>query len=188
MSTLYDFIWYRYSWVIGPTGSWSWRWTAVGEICTCIAEAVSRKSGELFGPEKPVVKLRPAYSVKLVFSYVVKGLKVEITAKFRASRRLRFEDTKRIISLEMRPKSFGTFEKGAPGLKFSDFQFCLSSAHMCDDLVKFISIQVLVGSNAFTQILLSISADVLWWWVFRILTCIHQSWRKKWRILTPPWG
>ena len=76
---------------------------------------VSRKSRELFGPEKPVVKLRPAYSVKLVFSYVVKGIKIKITAKFRASRRLRFEDTKRIMSPEIRPKSFGTFEKQAPG-------------------------------------------------------------------------
>ena len=28
---------------------------------------VSRKSRELFGPEKPFVKLRPAHSVKLVF-------------------------------------------------------------------------------------------------------------------------
>ena len=70
---------------------------------------VSRTSREHFGPEKPVVKLRPAYSVKLVFSYVVKGIK--ITAKFRASRRLRFEDTKRIMLPEIRPKSFGTFEK-----------------------------------------------------------------------------
>ena len=76
---------------------------------------VSRKSRELFGPEKPVVKLRPAYSVKLVFSYVVKGIKIKITAKFRASRGLRFEDTKRIVSPEIRPKSFGTFEKQAPG-------------------------------------------------------------------------
>ena len=39
---------------------------------------VSRKSRELFGPEKPFVKLRPAYSVKLVFSYVVKGIKIKI--------------------------------------------------------------------------------------------------------------
>ena len=77
---------------------------------------VSRKSRELFGPEKPFVKLRPAYSEKLVFSYVVKGIKIKITAKFRASRRLRFEDTKRIMSPEIRPKSFGTFEKQAPGL------------------------------------------------------------------------
>ena len=75
---------------------------------------VSRKSRELFGPEKPFVKVRPAYSAKLVFSYVVKGVK--ITAKFRASRRFRFEDTKRIMSPEIRPKSFGTLEKQAPGL------------------------------------------------------------------------
>ena len=78
---------------------------------------VSRKSRKLFGPEKPFVKLRPAYSAKLVFSYVVKGIKIKIkiTAKFRASRRLTFEDTKRIMSPEMHPKSFGTSEKQAPG-------------------------------------------------------------------------
>ena len=75
---------------------------------------VSRKSRKLFGPEKPFVKLRPACSVKLVFSYVVKGIKIKITAKFRVSRRLNFEDTKRIMSPEIRPKSFGTFEKQAP--------------------------------------------------------------------------
>ena len=75
------------------------------------------KVPKLFGPEKPFVKLRPAYSVKLVFSYVVKGIKIKITAKFRASRRLRFEDTERIMSPEMRPKSFGTFEKLAPGVQ-----------------------------------------------------------------------
>ena len=33
---------------------------------------VSRKSRELFGPEKSFVKLRPACSIKLVFSYVVR--------------------------------------------------------------------------------------------------------------------
>ena len=59
---------------------------------------VSRKSRRLFGPVKPFLKLPPAYSVKLVFSYVAKGIKIKITAKFRASRRLRFEDTKRIMS------------------------------------------------------------------------------------------
>ena len=72
---------------------------------------VSQKSRELCGPEKPFVKVRPAYSVKLVFSCVGKGIKIKITAKFRPSRRLRFEDTKRIMSPEIRPKSFGTFEK-----------------------------------------------------------------------------
>ena len=82
----------------------------------CGLGPVSRKSRELFGPEKPFVKLRPAYSVKLVFSYVVEGIKINKTAKFRASRRLHFEDTKRIMSPDLRPKSFGTFEKQAPGL------------------------------------------------------------------------
>ena len=80
-----------------------------------VCEPVSRKCRKLFGPEEPFVKLRPAYSVKLVFSYVVKEIKIKISAKCRASRRLRFEDTKRI----MRPKSFGTFEKQAPGRSFS---------------------------------------------------------------------
>ena len=75
---------------------------------------VSRKSRKLFGPEKPFVKLRPAYSLKLVFLFVVKGIKIKITAKFRASRRLRFEDTKRIMAPEIRPKRFGTFEKQPP--------------------------------------------------------------------------
>ena len=65
---------------------------------------VSRKSRKPIGPGKPFAKLRPAYSVKLVFSYVVKGIKNKITTKFRASRRLRFEDKK---------KSFGTFERRA---------------------------------------------------------------------------
>ena len=36
---------------------------------------VSRKSRKLFRSEKPFVKLRPAYSVKLLFSYVVKRKK-----------------------------------------------------------------------------------------------------------------
>ena len=79
-----------------------------------VCEPVSRKCRKLFGPEEPFVKLRPAYSVKLVFSYVVKEIKIKISAKCRASRRLRFEDTKRI----MRSKSFGTFEKQAPGPSF----------------------------------------------------------------------
>ena len=77
---------------------------------------VSRKSRELFGPEKPFLKLPPAYSVKPVFWYNVKGILFKLTAKFRASRRLSFEDTKGNMSPEISPKSFGTFEKRAPGL------------------------------------------------------------------------
>ena len=77
---------------------------------------VSRKSRKLLGPEKTFVKLGPAESLKLFFSYVLKGIKIKVTAKFRASRRVSFEDTRRIVSPEMRPKSFGTFEKQAPGV------------------------------------------------------------------------
>ena len=67
------------------------------------------KSPKLLGPEKPFVKLQPTYSVTLGFLYVVKGMKIKITAKFRASRRLCFDDTKRIMSPTIHPKSFGTF-------------------------------------------------------------------------------
>ena len=89
--------------------------TSKREYCYSTLGTVSRKSRGLFGPEKQFVKLRPAYSVKLIFSLVVKWIKIKITAKFRASRRLRFEDTKRVMSPEIRPKSFGTFEKQVPG-------------------------------------------------------------------------
>lgn len=53
-----------------------------------------------FGPEKPFLLLRISYSVKLISSYAVKGREIKITVKFRASRRFRFEDTKRNMSPE----------------------------------------------------------------------------------------
>ena len=68
------------------------------------------RARKLFGPEKPFVKLRPAYSVKLVFSYVVKGIKIKITAKFCASRRLHFEDNRRIMA----PEKFRDFRETGP--------------------------------------------------------------------------
>jgi len=43
---------------------------------------VSRKSRKRFGPEKPFVRVRSANSVKLIFSYVVKGIKIKITKSF----------------------------------------------------------------------------------------------------------
>ena len=59
---------------------------------------VSRKSRKLFEPEKPFVILWPAYSVRLVFSYGVIRIKNKISAKFRASRRLRFDQRKRFMT------------------------------------------------------------------------------------------
>ena len=50
------------------------------------------------------------HSVKLVFSYVVKGVKVKITAKFRDTAILRFEDTKRIMS----PEKIRAFRETSP--------------------------------------------------------------------------
>ena len=61
---------------------------------------------------KPFVKLRSPYSLRLVLSYVVKGIKIKITVKFRASRRLRFGDTEIIMSLEFWCR---TFEKEGSG-------------------------------------------------------------------------
>ena len=71
---------------------------------------VSQKTRKLYGPEKPFVKLRPAYFVRLVFSYVVKGIKIKITAKFCDTEHLRFEDTKRIMS----PENFRDFRETGP--------------------------------------------------------------------------
>ena len=75
---------------------------------------VSQKTRKLYGPEKPFVKLRPAYSVKLVFLYVVKGIKIKITAKFCDTEHFRFEDTKRIIS----PEKFRVFRETGPRYLF----------------------------------------------------------------------
>ena len=43
---------------------------------------------------------------------MVQGIKIKITAKFRASRRLRFEDTKRIVTRNAPEKSRGFRETG----------------------------------------------------------------------------
>ena len=55
----------------------------------------------LESPKKPFRKLLPAHSVKLVFPYLVKGIKINITARFCASRHLHFEDTKKTVSPEL---------------------------------------------------------------------------------------
>lgn len=101
------------------------QWTVIYALDTTIQPLnnrglgpLSRKSRKRFGSGKAFVNLRPEYSAcKAVFSYVIKTIKIEITAKFRASRPLRFEDTKRIRTPEMRPKSLGTLEKRTSGLK-----------------------------------------------------------------------
>mgnify|MGYP006973593068 CR=1 FL=1 len=49
--------------------------------------------------------------MKLVFSNAVKRKKMKTNAKFRVSRHFHFAGTKRIMSPNMHPKRFGTFEK-----------------------------------------------------------------------------
>ena len=98
--------------------------------------AVSRKSRELFGPEKPFVRVRPAYSVKLVFSYVVKGIK--IIAKFRASRHLRIEEN---YVTRNTPEKFRDFRETGPRPEFFRAFSLLHEQHQ-SLIVCFVSIQV----------------------------------------------
>ena len=76
---------------------------------------VSRRSWELFGPEKPVVKLQSTCFEKMIFSHVFNVRKTKKIAKFDGLEPGRCEDIKGIVAPEMGPKSFGTFEKQAPG-------------------------------------------------------------------------
>ena len=73
---------------------------------------VSRKFRKLCWPEKSLVKLQPTLSVKLVFLHVVTGIKNKVTPKFRASRRLRLKDTKRIVTRNATEKSSGLWRDG----------------------------------------------------------------------------
>ena len=76
---------------------------------------VSRKSRELFGPEKLVVKLQSACFEKLIFFHVFNIRKTKRTAKFEGLEPRHCEDIKAVVAPEIAPKSFGTFEKQAPG-------------------------------------------------------------------------
>ena len=62
------------------------------------------------------------------------GIKIKVTAKFRASRRLRFEHTKRLMSPEMCPESFETFEKRAPVTKPT--KSLIVTAHTAEEFLK----------------------------------------------------
>ena len=84
----------------------------------------SKSPEKPMGPEKPYIKLQPAHSIKLVFWEVVKGIKIKITANFHASRLLSFEDTRRMLSPDMHPKSFGIFVRRGP----DHFRWTISDA------------------------------------------------------------
>ena len=77
---------------------------------------VSRTSRELFGPEKLVVKLQSARFEKLIFLHAFNMRKIKRIAKFEGLEPRRCEGIKGIVVPDIGPKSFGTFEKQAPGV------------------------------------------------------------------------
>ena len=79
----------------------------------------SKDSRELFGPEKLVVKLQSACFQKLIFLHAFNMRKIKRIAKFEGLEPRRCEDIKGIVVPDIGPKSFGTFEKQAPGACFS---------------------------------------------------------------------
>ena len=95
-----------------------------GQVPNPRSGAVSRKFRKLSGPEKLFVKLRTAHSVKLAFSFVVKGIKMKATVWLCALRRLRSEDTKRIMSLEMHPKKFSGLSRNRPQARSGYICYC----------------------------------------------------------------
>ena len=74
---------------------------------------------KLFGPKKPFVKYQPTYSVKLVFSYVVKGIKIQLAAKFHVSRHLCFEDNCKENYVIRNAPDFRETGLWSPGSKWS---------------------------------------------------------------------
>lgn len=93
--------------------------------------SVSQKSRKQFRPKKLLIKPQAARSIKLVFSEVVKGIKMKITAKLHSSRHLPFEDTKIIMSPEVSPKSFGAFDKQVSGVLALTTVFSLGLRLLC---------------------------------------------------------
>ena len=93
---------------------------------------VSRKSRELFGPEKLAVKLQSACFEKLIFLHVFNVRKKQEDCEVEGLEPWRYEDIKYIVAPEIDPKSFGTFEKQAPG---AGVFFAFSSTYLCSFVV-----------------------------------------------------
>ena len=93
-------------------------WQAKRRIVTDLGP-VSRKSRELSGPEKLFVKLQSACFEKLIFLNVFNTRKTKRIAKFEGLEPRRCQGLEGIVAPDIGPKSFGTFEKQAPGLDCS---------------------------------------------------------------------
>ena len=87
------------------------------------------KVPKTFRARKAIRKTPTCLFCKAGLFICCKGNKNKNNCKFRASRRLSFENTNRIMSPEMRPKSFGTFEKQAPGSLHRYYQLSQRRLH-----------------------------------------------------------
>ena len=97
---------------------------------------VSRKSRKLFGPEKPFLKLRLAHSVKLVFSYVVKGRKIKSNCKVSCPETPSFWKYKENYVTRNAPEKFRDFRETGPRIQIPfRSKFLRPSFHYCDDHV-----------------------------------------------------
>ena len=86
-----------------------------GHWANILQGPVSRKTRELFGPEKLVFKPETAWLEKLIFQDDFNVRKTKRIVKFGGLEPRCYEDVKEIVAPEIDPKSFGTFEKQAPG-------------------------------------------------------------------------
>ena len=115
---------------------------------------VSRKSPELFGPEKAIRKITACLFCKAgLFICRCKRNKNEDNCKVSCLGRLRFEK-KRIMSPEIRPKSFGTFEKQAPEFKYIPRQ---NEGHVWRIFCPFICLRCIYSSRGFSLLRLRFS-------------------------------
>ena len=115
---------------------------------------VSRKSPELFGPGKAIRKITTCLFCEAGLFICCKRNKNENNCKVSCLRRLRFEDTKRIMSPEIRPKSFGTFEKQAPESKYIPPP---NEGHVWRIFCRFICLRCIYSSRGFSLLRLRFS-------------------------------
>ena len=88
----------------------------------CSSGACFSKVPRTFQAKKLVIKLQSACFEKLIFSHGFNIRKTKTIAKVEGLEPWRCEDIKGIVAPEIGPKSFGTFEKQAPGFKNQHFQ------------------------------------------------------------------
>ena len=93
---------------------WSSSWCPVFSLGNDIQGPVSRKSRELFGPEKLVVKLQSARFEKLIFLHALNIRKIKRIAKFEGLELRRCEDIKGIVVPNISPERVSELLRNRP--------------------------------------------------------------------------